>query len=379
MTTDGVQLSFSAPSGNLLVKVLAALAGKSLSMAVPVTEAADEPSMVFNGDTFVGVQKIAAALSGTCGFAADKKPATWVDFVASKITPNVNGEYNTLRGGFGKINSTALTSVFLTGNVITVADAVVFAAVYPIMARFTVTERVSFSQMARWFNHIQHLPEMKGVCDMVEIPLVMPDIAVEKKEKKADVPAGAKTEKKQKPKKEKKPQAPAAPEQSQFSKLDIRVGKIVDVKKHEAADKLYVETIDLGEESGPRTIVSGLVHFVPIEEMQNRMVMVLCNLKPCKMVGVASAGMVLCAGSDDHTQVEVMDVPEGAKVGDRFTCEGYEDGAPLAVLPPKKKIFEAVAPDFKTDANCVSTYKGVVVKCSSGPATSKSLSNVCIA
>jgi tRNA-binding EMAP/Myf-like protein len=48
-------------------------------------------------------------------------------------------------------------------------------------------------------------------------------------------------------------------------------------------------------ESSPRTIVSGLVNYVPIEDMQNRMVVVLCNLKPAKMRGVESNGMVLCA------------------------------------------------------------------------------------
>jgi tRNA-binding EMAP/Myf-like protein len=48
-------------------------------------------------------------------------------------------------------------------------------------------------------------------------------------------------------------------------------------------------------ESAPRTIVSGLVNYVPIEEMQDLMVVVLCNLKPAKMRGVESNGMVLCA------------------------------------------------------------------------------------
>lgn len=73
------------------------------------------------------------------------------------------------------------------------------------------------------------------------------------------------------------------------------MGKIVHVSKHPDADSLYVEKIDLGEPSGPRTIVSGLVNYVPIEEMQNRMVVVLANLKPAKLRGVDSHGMVLCA------------------------------------------------------------------------------------
>merc|ERR1719317_948375 len=65
-------------------------------------------------------------------------------------------------------------------------------------------------------------------------------------------------------------------------RLDIRIGKIVEVSRHPDAEKLYVEKIDLGEPS-PRTIVSGLVDFVPEDKMLNRMVVVLCNLKPAKM------------------------------------------------------------------------------------------------
>lgn len=51
-----------------------------------------------------------------------------------------------------------------------------------------------------------------------------------------------------------------------------------------------------GEEN-PRTIVSGLVQYVPQNEMENRLVVVLCNLKPAKMRGIESAGMVLCAST----------------------------------------------------------------------------------
>lgn len=78
------------------------------------------------------------------------------------------------------------------------------------------------------------------------------------------------------------------------SRLDIRIGKIVEVSKHPDADALYVEKIDIGEPT-TRTIVSGLVNFIPIDEMKDRMVVVLCNLKPAKMRGIESQGMVLCA------------------------------------------------------------------------------------
>ena len=110
--------------------------------------------------------------------------------------------------------------------------------------------------------------------------------------------------------------------------LDIRVGRIVEVERHPDADALYVEKIDLGSclfncstlapfhqqilgssysflhalfilgEPELRQVVSGLVKHVPIEEMRDRKVVVLCNLKPAKMRGLESKGMVLCASTE---------------------------------------------------------------------------------
>lgn len=68
----------------------------------------------------------------------------------------------------------------------------------------------------------------------------------------------------------------------------------MEVSKHPDADSLYVEKIDLGEVE-PRTVVSGLAKFVPLEDLQDRLVAVLCNLKPAKMRGVESQGMLLCS------------------------------------------------------------------------------------
>ncbi|NXF12379.1 SYYC protein, partial [Smithornis capensis] len=61
------------------------------------------------------------------------------------------------------------------------------------------------------------------------------------------------------------------PEEVIPSRLDIRVGKVISVEKHPDADSLYVEKIDVGE-AEPRTVVSGLVQFVPKEQLQDRLV-----------------------------------------------------------------------------------------------------------
>jgi aminoacyl tRNA synthase complex-interacting multifunctional protein 1 len=104
------------------------------------------------------------------------------------------------------------------------------------------------------------------------------------------------------------------------SRLDLRVGRILSAKRHPDADSLYVEEIDCGEEK-PRTVVSGLVRFVPLEEMQNRLVVVLCNLKPAKMRGITSEAMVMCASTPD--KVEILDPPEGCVPGDRVSFDKY--------------------------------------------------------
>ena len=98
-----------------------------------------------------------------------------------------------------------------------------------------------------------------------------------------------------------KPAEPASkPEESpvDIGLVDLRVGKIVNVKKHPDADSLYVEEVDVGEEK-TRTVVSGLVKYVPLEEMQNRLAIFMCNLKPAKMRGITSEGMLMCASTPE--------------------------------------------------------------------------------
>jgi methionine--tRNA ligase beta chain len=106
--------------------------------------------------------------------------------------------------------------------------------------------------------------------------------------------------------------------------LEVKVGRIVDIKKHDQADSLYVEQIDVGEDK-PRTIVSGLVNYIPIEKMQNRLVLVCTNLQPAALRGVTSEGMVLAATKRDKKEVQGLDLvnpPEGAKVGETVSFEG---------------------------------------------------------
>lgn len=164
-----------------------------------------------------------------------------------------------------------------------------------------------------------------------------------------------KTEKKEKKEKKQQPVAGNADSKPvDVSRLDLRIGCIITAKKHPDADSLYVEEVDVGEGT-PRTVVSGLVNHVPLEQMQNRMVVLLCNLKPAKMRGVLSQAMVMCASSPE--KVEILAPPNGSVPGDRITFDAFP-GEPDKELNPKKKIWEQIQPDLHTNDECVATYKG---------------------
>ncbi|RFU32861.1 hypothetical protein B7463_g3436, partial [Scytalidium lignicola] len=188
----------------------------------------------------------------------------------------------------------------------------------------------------------------------------------QKKEKKEKAP---------KPQKAPAPSAPLSP-----SLIDLRVGHILKAIKHPEADSLYVSTIAMGDKPGTedtteyegqivRTVCSGLNGLIPLEEMQGRKVIVVCNLKPVKMRGVKSCAMVLAAsprlkeGEEDHHAgpVELVAPPEGTVAGERVFFEGWK-GEPEGVLNPKKKVWEMIQPGFTTTAELEVAFDAGVVK-----------------
>lgn len=208
------------------------------------------------------------------------------------------------------------------------------------------------------------------------------------KEKAADVKdavvgavagEGKKKEKKEKqPKQQKPPAAPAAPPTPGL--IDLRVGHILKAIKHPEADSLYVSTIAMGDPKGTtdteeyegqvvRTVCSGLNGLVPLEEMQGRKVIVVCNLKPVKMRGIKSSAMVLAASpkikegeADDHKgPVELVSPPADAKAGERVFFEGWK-GEPEKQLNPKKKVWETFQPGFTTTESLEVVFDAGVVK-----------------
>lgn len=99
-----------------------------------------------------------------------------------------------------------------------------------------------------------------------------------------------------------------------FTKVELKVGTIISAEKHPKADRLLVEQIDLGDET--RQIVSGIAKSFKPEEVVGKKVVVVTNLKPVKLRGVESQGMILCASTEDDLDIVSIakDLPNGTKV-----------------------------------------------------------------
>ena len=212
--------------------------------------------------------------------------------------------------------------------------------------------------------------------------------ALKKEEAKKPVDAG---EAKPQEKKDKKAKEPKAPKQAAepvselsveldcFANCDLRVGKIVECEICPGSDKLYIEKIDLGE-GKLREIGSGLRQFIPIEEMtrEGTLCVVFANLKPRKLAHIMSQGMVMCASNADHTQIEIIRPPAGAKVGERINIEGNPLGAAftqdmVAELKPKKKHMETMLGLIKTNDKCEATFNGIKWSTSAGCPSSQTM------
>ena len=99
-----------------------------------------------------------------------------------------------------------------------------------------------------------------------------------------------------------------------FMKVQLRVGEIVEAEKVKKANKLLKFSVKIGDEI--RTIVSGIAKYYTPEEMVGKQVVVVSNLKPAKLCGIESQGMLLCACTDDELTLVTPEkkMPTGATV-----------------------------------------------------------------
>ena len=97
-----------------------------------------------------------------------------------------------------------------------------------------------------------------------------------------------------------------------FAKIELKVAKVVNCENHPKADKLLVLTLQIGEET--RTVVSGIKQFYSPEDLIGKNVVAITNLKPVKLRGIESKGMILAA-EDDQGKLSLLTTLEEVKNG----------------------------------------------------------------
>ena len=113
-----------------------------------------------------------------------------------------------------------------------------------------------------------------------------------------------------------------------FSKLDLRVAKIICVDDHPKADRLYVLEVDVGP-LGKRTLVAGIKPYYTKDELMDKSIVIVSNLKPAKLRGIESKGMLLAATDEDG--VCSLVAPKEANPGSEISVDGVAR-EPVSVL-----------------------------------------------
>lgn len=163
-----------------------------------------------------------------------------------------------------------------------------------------------------------------------------------------------------------------------LNKLDLRIGKITEVKEHPNADKLYITRVDIGDEE--RTLVAGLKPYYDKEEMEGKKIVIVANLAPAKLRGIKSEGMMLAAQEGETVSLltpkgeigkVLKDTTKGADEISFNDFQGYEfkiarwkDGnidAGESLKPVKSDEFEGIG------AVLVKDGKAYVLKDEEGP------------
>ena len=342
-----------------------------------------------------------STLSSPSSPSAQADFAQWVDHsLFPENTPFSEAKLSAIEGKLKQ-------SSYVAGPTASLADLVVLYAASETLAKVSFTK---FPSIARWVDQLSHEPKcvVKSAAESDEpeataLLSVLKSAAATRKPLPANLIASSSssssstssatssasattaaksdqkgkdtvkaTEKKEKTTKSAdasssgaKDAVPAAADVDPIAEVDLRVGLIVKAWKHPDSDKLWCESIDVGDATGPREIASGLQGHFTLEQMAPRRVVVVANLKPRALAKFVSNGMVLCATSPDG-KVEFVTPPEGAKVGERISFAGHAGEAAAPSRMDKKKIFEAVAPGLVVGEKGICTYKGIAFMTSAG-------------
>ena len=228
-----------------------------------------------------------------------------------------------------------------------------------------------YANVSRWANYIENLHGVSSVCKKVGLWFTLPYTPViinlfeleDKKEEgeKSQKPNTEEEEKKVVEKEEKKDEEKDEKKNKKnknqnqnvhlMSKVDIRVGKIINIEPNQEGEHLFNEEIDVGN-GEIRKIASGLRGRVDINDLKNSLVVCILNLEPRKLKGWLSHGMILCTTSKEG-KTEPLRPPEGSEPGDMV----YIGDLPRDPVPDKKCPWKKICDKILVNDKKEATFK----------------------
>lgn len=259
----------------------------------------------------------------------------WLDFSTDQLSVSLQkGGIDLLhKEVFDPLQDNLAGKVFLSGSISpSIADWVLYSRVRNILKAMVPSHALKFFRIIRWINHLECLlGNSTGIFDMKELKSALNCGASNTAGgggcggSITSTKAGSKAAKVAKAQKTK--EIPSGPP---ISRIDLRVGKITKIEKHPNASRLYVESVVFGEEGDgeERTVVSGLVDHCAMEDLEGRLCLFVCNLKPASLCKIMSSGMLLVAkerggDGDENLKLEPLCIEkDSVKPGDRVEIEG---------------------------------------------------------
>lgn len=290
------------------------------------------------------------------------------------------------------LNEMLLKTCFLVSNDLSCADILLFSLLHSRIRALIPSNQQKYFRVLRWFLQIQHQVISENISnifvsttfDLKALESSLSSASPIKAMEKLTLEEAKAVKKQQKAKKSSADSAAALSAAAAvenvpvIGRVDLRVGKIVEIEKHPNADRLYIEKVDFGE-AELRTVVSGLVEHVPIEDLRDRMCMFICNLKPASICKVQSTAMLLVAKNETQG-LEPLIIPSGAHPGDRICVSGVDSKPDNVIKPvkePQMSVWDEVRKDLTVDSKGIAMYKDQVLLVSnlSEPIHSKRISS----
>lgn len=106
-------------------------------------------------------------------------------------------------------------------------------------------------------------------------------------------------------------------------RLDVRIGKIITCGAHPSESKMLVSSVDIGE-SSMRTVVSGIADYYTPEQLNNKFVVGIYNVKAGDIKGIESTGRLFVATSQDGNKKELIEPPHDVNIGEKITFQGVD-------------------------------------------------------